>query len=78
MQILCLYDSIDAIDVDKVVEYIKGLQQEDGSFAGDKWGKNSQILIFVPLTLCLWFLKVVDFIDLKCLVFYNIYILIIV
>lgn len=39
-QILCLYDSVDAIDVDKVVEYIKGLQQEDGSFAGDKWGKQ--------------------------------------
>lgn len=37
-QILCLYDSVDAIDVDKVVEYVKGLQQEDGSFAGDKWG----------------------------------------
>ncbi|MED6267967.1 hypothetical protein CHARACLAT_017491 [Characodon lateralis] len=39
VQILCLYDSLDAIDVDKVVEYVKGLQQEDGSFAGDKWGE---------------------------------------
>lgn len=39
-QILCLYDSVDALDVDKVVEYIKGLQQEDGSFAGDKWGEQ--------------------------------------
>lgn len=38
-QILCLYDSVDAIHVDKVVEYVKGLQQEDGSFAGDKWGE---------------------------------------
>lgn len=37
-QILCLYDSIDVIDVDKVVDYVKRLQQEDGSFAGDKWG----------------------------------------
>lgn len=26
--------------MDKVVEYVKGLQQEDGSFAGDKWGKD--------------------------------------
>ncbi|XP_034008870.1 geranylgeranyl transferase type-2 subunit beta-like [Trematomus bernacchii] len=26
VQILCLYDSVDALDVDKVVEYIKGLQ----------------------------------------------------
>lgn len=38
-QILSLYDSVDALDVDKVVEYVKGLQQEDGSFAGDKWGE---------------------------------------
>lgn len=37
-QILCLYDSKNAIDVDKVVDYVKGLQEEDGSFAGDKWG----------------------------------------
>lgn len=37
-QILCLYDSVDALDVDKIVEYVKGLQQADGSFAGDKWG----------------------------------------
>lgn len=50
LQILCLYDNTDAIDVDKVVEYIKCLQQEDGSFAGDKWGKYSQT---VPLTLIL-------------------------
>ena len=39
-QILSLYDNVDAIDVDKVVEYVKGLQQEDGSFAGDKWGEQ--------------------------------------
>lgn len=42
-QILCLYDSVDAIDVDKAVEYIKGLQQEDGSFAGDKWGEQDRL-----------------------------------
>ena len=42
-QILCLYDNVDAIDVDKVVEYIKGLQQEDGSFAGDKWGEGDKL-----------------------------------
>uniref|UniRef100_A0A8C5I2V7 Geranylgeranyl transferase type-2 subunit beta n=1 Tax=Gouania willdenowi TaxID=441366 RepID=A0A8C5I2V7_GOUWI len=39
VQILCLFDSVDALDVDKVVEYVKGLQQDDGSFAGDKWGE---------------------------------------
>lgn len=58
LQILCLYDSTDAIDVDKVVEYIKSLQQEDGSFAGDKWGKYSQTVPLRPLFLT--FLQIVD------------------
>lgn len=38
-QILTLYDSINVIDVDKVVAYVQSLQKEDGSFAGDIWGK---------------------------------------
>ncbi len=38
-QILTIYDSVDAINVDKAVEYISSLQQQDGSFVGDKWGK---------------------------------------
>lgn len=33
-----MYDALDSVDVDKIVEYVKGLQQEDGSFFGDKWG----------------------------------------
>lgn len=39
LQILILYDSLHIVDVNKIVEYIQSLQQEDGSFAGDKWGK---------------------------------------
>lgn len=38
LQILTLYDSINVIDVNKVVEYVQSLQKEDGSFAGDIWG----------------------------------------
>ena len=38
-QVLALYDSMDTINIEKVVEFIKNLQQEDGSFIGDKWGK---------------------------------------
>lgn len=34
-----LYDSINVIDVNKVVEYVKGLQKEDGFFVGDIWGE---------------------------------------
>lgn len=39
IQILCLYDSRDIIDVEKVVKYIKERQQPDGSFTGDVWGE---------------------------------------
>ena len=39
LQILSLYTALDTINTDKVVEYIQGLQQEDGSFHGDKWGE---------------------------------------
>jgi geranylgeranyl transferase type-2 subunit beta len=39
LQILTLYDSINVIDVNKIVEYVQSLQKEDGSFAGDIWGK---------------------------------------
>ncbi|KAJ8276943.1 hypothetical protein GJAV_G00069640 [Gymnothorax javanicus] len=39
LHILSLYNDLSVIDVHKVVEYVKGLQQEDGSFAGDKWGE---------------------------------------
>ncbi|XP_010603436.1 geranylgeranyl transferase type-2 subunit beta isoform X2 [Fukomys damarensis] len=39
VQILTLYDSINVIDINKVVEYVQSLQKEDGSFAGDIWGE---------------------------------------
>lgn len=47
-QVLCLYDAIEVIDVDMAVEYIKALQQTDGSFVGDKWGKRKKNLF------CIW------------------------
>jgi geranylgeranyl transferase type-2 subunit beta len=39
LQILCLYDAMDAIDIEAAVSFVKALQQEDGSFFGDKWGE---------------------------------------
>ena len=33
-----LYDEIDSIDKDMTVDFVKSLQQDDGSFIGDKWG----------------------------------------
>lgn len=33
-----MYDAVAEINKDKAIEFIVGLQQEDGSFTGDKWG----------------------------------------
>ena len=38
-QILCMYDALDRLPIDKTVTYIQQLQQPDGSFYGDKWGE---------------------------------------
>ncbi|XP_049963725.1 geranylgeranyl transferase type-2 subunit beta isoform X2 [Schistocerca serialis cubense] len=40
VQILTMYDALETVDVDKVVQYVKNLQQPDGSFWGDKWGEG--------------------------------------
>ena len=37
--ILAMYESLDTIDTDKVVGYIKNLQNSDGSFRGDYAGE---------------------------------------
>lgn len=34
-----MYDELSVLNVDLVVSYVVGLQQADGSFAGDKWGE---------------------------------------
>lgn len=39
VQILCIYNNLNAIDIEGVVRYIKSLQLPDGSFMGDKWGE---------------------------------------
>lgn len=43
IQILAMMDALNEtppiVDIDKVVSYIKSLQQPDGSFFGDKWGE---------------------------------------
>ena len=35
---LTLYDGVSTVDVERVVRFVAGLQQPDGSFFGDKWG----------------------------------------
>lgn len=39
IQILCMYDRLDAINVEGVVNYVASLQKLDGSFTGDNWGE---------------------------------------
>lgn len=39
VQILCMYDALEVINIDKVVNYVKERQQADGSFVGDQWGE---------------------------------------
>ncbi|GMH94235.1 hypothetical protein TrST_g13679 [Triparma strigata] len=39
LQILAMFGKLDAVDTEKVVGYVKGLQNEDGSFSGDEHGE---------------------------------------
>ena len=39
VQILAMFDELGRLDADKVASYVAGLQNSDGSFAGDEWGE---------------------------------------
>ncbi|XP_013199619.1 geranylgeranyl transferase type-2 subunit beta [Amyelois transitella] len=39
VQVLAMYDRLDAVDVEGIVRFVSSLQQGDGSFFGDKWGE---------------------------------------
>jgi len=39
LQILVIFDKLDLVDREKVIRYISSLQNEDGSFSGDRWGE---------------------------------------
>lgn len=36
LQVLAMYDRLDAIDVEGVVRFVKAMQQENGSFFGEE------------------------------------------
>ena len=58
LQIILIYDVTNEINKEKLIEFICGLQQKDGSFAGDAWGifksfnlgNSSSVFIFLILT----------------------------
>ena len=53
VQILALYGRLDAVDADKVVGYVAGLQnREDGSFAGDEWGEVDTRFTYCAFNCC--------------------------
>uniref|UniRef100_T1IYZ5 Geranylgeranyl transferase type-2 subunit beta n=1 Tax=Strigamia maritima TaxID=126957 RepID=T1IYZ5_STRMM len=61
-EILTIFDAIDTINTAQVVSYIKSLQQDDGSFAGDKWGEIDVRFSFCAVS-SLALLKQLDTID---------------
>ncbi|KAG0034734.1 hypothetical protein BGZ81_003432 [Podila clonocystis] len=59
VQVLITYDRLDAINVDRVVDYITSLHNPDGTFSGDAWGETDTRFIFCALN-CLSLLKRLD------------------
>lgn len=49
IQIVVSYNALDTVDTEKVAKYVAGLQQEDGSFTGDKWGEIDTRFSFCAL-----------------------------
>jgi len=49
IQILALFDEMDRLDRDKISTYVASLQQDDGSFMGDKWGEIDSRFSFCAL-----------------------------
>eukprot|EP00045_Choanoeca_perplexa_P004476 m.38507 g.38507 ORF g.38507 m.38507 type:complete len:335 (+) comp12593_c0_seq4:137-1141(+) len=59
VQILCTYDALTDDYTSHVVRFIQGLQQPDGSFAGDEWGEVDTRFSFCAVA-CLKLLKRLD------------------
>lgn len=49
VQILAIYDALDHVDCEAIARNVSGLQQEDGSFAGDKWGETDTRFTYCAL-----------------------------
>lgn len=60
VQILVIYDCLDAIDTDLVAKYVASLQQLDGSFFGDKWGEVDTRFSFCAVAILSLIVSVVD------------------
>ncbi|KAK2645221.1 hypothetical protein Ddye_020416 [Dipteronia dyeriana] len=59
---VALFDMLDVLNIDKVSNYISGLQNEDGSFYGDIWGEVDTQFSYTAVC-CLSILYRLDKID---------------
>ncbi|CAG8707517.1 6632_t:CDS:2, partial [Cetraspora pellucida] len=65
VQILVIEDSLDAVNVEKIVEYIASLQdRQTGAFTGDEWGEIDTRFSYSAIS-CLSLLKRLDAVDVK-------------
>ncbi|XP_075241979.1 geranylgeranyl transferase type-2 subunit beta-like [Convolutriloba macropyga] len=64
VQILTTFDSLNRVNANKIVSYVKSLYQSDGSFFGDKWGEVDTRFSFGAAAI-LFLLKRMDEIDWK-------------
>ncbi|CAH9142707.1 unnamed protein product [Cuscuta epithymum] len=64
IQVLALFDKIDVLDIDKISNYIVGLQNEDGSFSGDMWGEVDTRFSYIAIS-SLALLRQLDKIDME-------------
>ena len=46
IQILKMYNALDLIDTKLVMDYIKSMQNDDGSFQGDGWGETDTRFVY--------------------------------
>ncbi|KAJ1560851.1 hypothetical protein HK096_006975, partial [Nowakowskiella sp. JEL0078] len=72
IQVLFTYDSLDKIDVNKVIDFVKSLQKNDGSFIGDRsTGEIDARFSYCALS-CLSILNALDTINIEiAVVFVN-------
>ncbi|KAL0560024.1 hypothetical protein IC582_000413 [Cucumis melo] len=50
VQVLALFDKLNVLDVDKVTDYIVGLQNEDGSFSRDVWDEVDSRFSYIAIS----------------------------
>jgi geranylgeranyl transferase type-2 subunit beta len=69
VQLLCMFNALDRIDVVQTAQWIASMQLPDGSFQGDEWGEVDTRFSYIALN-CLRLLNRCDLIDVPAAVAY--------